>query len=55
MQRKVGKFLAWLTSRKDDVRRRRRTILQSKAEALFRDYRSDFQRYANIHPTLALA
>ena len=32
VQERVGKFLAGLSSRKDEVRRRCRTVLQSRAE-----------------------
>ena len=50
VQERVGKFLAGLAGRPDEVRRRCRTILQSRAEAL----RPDSQCPANAHPTLAL-
>ena len=48
VQDKVGGFLAGLTSRKDEVSRRCRTVLQSRAEGLLRDSRSA------SHPTLTL-
>ena len=51
---RVSSFLAGLASRKDEVRRRCRTVLQSKAEALVQLLRTDFRRPANAHPTLAL-
>ena len=54
MQERVGNFLAGLASRKDEVKRRCRTALQSRAEALLRDSRTDSQHPANAHPTLAL-
>ena len=54
VQERVGKFLAGLASRKDEVRRRCRTILQSRAEALLRESRPDSQDPTNAHPTLAL-
>ena len=54
MPERVGKFLAGLSSRKDEVRRCCQTVLQSRAETLPRDYRPDFQHPANAHPTLAL-
>ena len=54
VQERVGNFLAGLSSRKDEVRRRCRTVLQSRAEALPRDSRPDSQHPANAHPTLAL-
>ena len=54
VQERVGKFLAGLAGRKDEVRRRCRTVLQSRAESLPRDSRPDSQHPANAHPTLAL-
>ena len=54
VQERVGKFLAGLSSRKDEVRRRCRTVLQSRAETLPRDSRPDSQHPVNAHPTLAL-
>ena len=54
MQEKVGKFLAGLASRKDEVKRRCRTALQLRPEALLRASRTDSQPPANAHPTLAL-
>ena len=54
VQDRVGKFLAVLTGRKDEVRRRCGTVLQSGAGALLRDSRPDSRRLANAHPTLAL-
>ena len=54
VQERVGKFLAGLASRKEDVRRHCRTVLQSRAEALLRDAQRDSRRPANAHPTLAL-
>ena len=54
VQERVGKFLAGLTSRKDEVRRRCRTVLQSRAESLLRDTRPELPHPANAHPTLAL-
>ena len=42
MRERVGKFLAGLSSRKDEVRRRCRTVLQSRAETLPRDSRPRF-------------
>ena len=53
-RKRVGGFLAGLASRKDEVRRRCRTVLQSKAEALLRNSRPDSQSPTNAHPTLAL-
>ena len=54
VQERVGNFLTGLASRKDEVRRRCRTILQSKAEALRRASRPDSRYSQNVHPTLAL-
>ena len=54
VQERVGSFLAGLASRKEEVKRRRRTVLQSKAEALVRDSRPASPHPANAHPTLAL-
>ena len=54
VQEKVGGFLANLVNRPDEVRRRCRTVLQSRAESLQRDSRSDSQTTRNAHPILAL-
>ena len=54
VQQRVGRFLAGLANRKDEVRRRCRTVLQSRSEALRRNSRPDSQHPANAHPTLAL-
>ena len=54
VQERVGKFLAGLSSRKDEVRRRCRTVPQSRAETLPRDSRPDSQHPANALPALAL-
>ena len=54
MQERVGKFLTGLASRKDEVRPRCRTVLQSRAEALMRASTPDSQYPANAYPTLAL-
>ena len=53
-QERAGQFLAGLTHRREEVRRRCRTILQSRAEAILSDFRPDSQFPANAHPTLAL-
>ena len=53
-QERVGSFLARLTSRKDGVKRRCRTVLQAGAESLLRDSQPDPRLPANAHPTLAL-
>ena len=54
VQGMVGNFLAGLASRKEEVKRRCRTVLQSRAEGLPRNTQPDSQRPANVHPTLAL-
>ena len=54
MQGMVGNFLASLASRKEEVKRRCRTVLQSRAEGILRNTQPDSQRPANVHPTLAL-
>ena len=54
VQERVGSFLAGLSSRKEEVQRRCRTVLQSRAGALLRDSQADSQLNSNAHPTLAL-
>ena len=54
VQERVGNFLAGLVSRKGEVKRRCRTVLQSRAEALLQDCRLDSQHPSNAHSTLAL-
>ena len=54
VQERVGKFLAGLDNRKEEVRRRCRTLLQSRAEAALRDSCPDSPCPSNAHPTLAL-
>ncbi len=54
VQERVGNFLARLASRKEEMRRRCRTVLQSRAQALLRDLHPDSQTSANAHPTSAL-
>ena len=54
VQGRVGDFLVALASRKQEVKRRCRTVLQSRAERLLQDSRSPSQPMANTHPTLAL-
>ena len=54
VQERVGNFLAGLSNRPDEVRRRCRTVLQSRAEALLRYSQPDSRPPANAHPTLAL-
>ena len=43
-----------LNSRKEEVKRRCRTVLQSRAEKLLRDSQPHCQSLPNAHPTLAL-
>ena len=54
VQQRVSAFLAGLSSRREEVKRRCRTVLQSRAEALLRGSQPDSRRPANAHPTLAL-
>ena len=54
VQETVGGFLAGLVNRPDEVRRRCRTVLQSRAEALQLDSQSNSRPPGNAHPTLAL-
>ena len=54
VQERVGNFLQGLASRKDEVKRRCRTVLQSRAEKLLRDSQPYFQLTLNAHPSLAL-
>ena len=54
VQERVGNFLAGLANRKDEVKRRCRTVLQSRAETLQRDSRPHSRPSGNAHPTLAL-
>ena len=54
VQDRVNNFLSRLASRRDEVKRRCRTVLQSRAERLPRNLRPDSPRPENAHPTLAL-
>ncbi len=54
VQERAGNFLAGLSSRKGEVKRRCRTIMESSAKALPRDFHPDSPPQANAHPTLAL-
>ena len=54
VQERVGKFLAGLASRRDEVRRRCWTVFQSRAEALLPNSQPDSSPQANAHPTLDL-
>ena len=54
VQQRVGSFLTSLAVRKDELRRRCRTVLQSTVEELLRDSWPDSHPPANAHPILAL-
>ena len=54
VQERVGNFLGGLASRRDEVKRCCRTVLQSRAERLPRNLRPGSQKPANVHPTMAL-
>ena len=54
VQERVGNFLAGLASWRDEVKRCCRTVLQSRAEEIIRNFRPDSHDPANAHPTLAL-
>ena len=54
VQEKVGQFLAGLSHRKEEMRRRRRTVPQTRAQTILPDPRSHPQPQANTHPTSAL-
>ena len=54
VQERVGNSLQGLSSRKDEVKRRCRTVLQSRAETLRRDIQTLSRSTTNAHPTLAL-
>ena len=54
VQERVNNFLDRLASRRDEVKRRCRTVLQSRADGLLRNSRPNSQKPGNAHPTLAL-
>ncbi len=54
VQERVGNCLAGLTYRKEEVKRRCRTVLQSRGNALLPHFHTDSQNPRNAHPTLAL-
>ena len=54
VREKVSDFLAGLACRKDEVKRRCRTVLQSRAEGFLRDSQPNPQCPTNVHLTLAL-
>ena len=53
VQQRVSGFLDGLASRKDEVKRRCRTLLQSQAEGLTRELSPNARPASNAHPTLA--
>ena len=54
VKERVGNFLRGLSSRKDEVKARCRTVLQSKAEGFLRESQPNHRCIVNAHPTLAL-
>ena len=54
VQERVGNFLAGQANRKEEVRRRCRTTLQSRAEGLLQDFQPDSSLPAHAHPTMVL-
>ena len=54
VRERVGKFLAGLANRKDEVKRRCQTVLKSRAEALPCDFQRDSPPQPNANPTFAL-
>ncbi len=54
VQERVSNFLKGLAHRQDEVKRRCRTVLQSRAEALRRTSQPESRPLPNAHPTLAL-
>ena len=54
VQERVGKFLQGVSTRKDEVKRRCRAVLQSRAEGFLRESQPDPRCIINAHPTFAL-
>ena len=54
VKERVGSFLAGLAGRREEIKHRCRTVLQSRADSLLRDSHTDSQHPENAHPTLAL-
>ncbi len=54
VQEKVRNLLAALAGRKEEVKRRCHTVLESRAEGLLRNPHPDSHHQPNAHPTLAL-
>ena len=53
VQEKVGDFFARLSSRREEVKRRYRTVLQTRAEEIIARAPADFTGHANVDFTLA--
>ena len=54
VRERVGNFLTALASREEEVKRRCRTVLQSRAEELLSHSQARFHNSADVHPILAL-
>ena len=54
VRERVSDFLASLSGRKEEAKRRCRTVLQSRAEEFLRNSQHCHQQPQNAHPTLAL-
>ena len=54
VKERVGNFLCGLSIRKDEVKDRCRTVLQSKAEGFLRESQPNHRCIVNAHPTLVL-
>ena len=54
VQERVGNFFGGLASRGDEVKRRCRTVLHSRAEMLPQNLRPGSPKPENAHPILAL-
>ena len=54
VKERVGNFLRGLSIRKDEVKGRCRTVLQSKAGGFLRESQPNHRCIVNAHPTLAL-
>ena len=53
VQDKVEDFFARLADRREEVKRRCRTVFQARAEELTGTAQTDFHRTVNVYPTLA--
>ena len=54
LQDRVNNFLGGLASRREEVKRRCRTVLQSRADGLLRNSQPNSPPPVNTHPTLTL-